>query len=158
MPRKPGRRRPREGSIVNGEEKGYVVVIQCDQVVNQVCSGFQCEQAFNARTGAFARYPADRKMRFISMSCGGCPGRATLRKLVNLRKNLKKRDGLDAAVVAVHLSSCITRCNHHGPRCPHVDYIVGQVERSGFDAAIEDSRLSPTAEKRRQNGCYTDSR
>lgn len=136
-------------------EKSYVVVVQCDQVVNQTCPGFLCEHAFNARIDAFARYPADRPMRYISISCGGCPGRPTLRKLVNLKGNLKKREKLDADVAVVHLSSCITRSNHHGPRCPHIDYIKGQIERAGFDW-VEDSRLSPTAEKRRQNGMYRD--
>lgn len=146
----------RKGHRVSEAEKSYVVVIQCDQVVNQVCSGFQCESAFNSRQGGFAHYPAERKMRYISMSCGGCPGRATLRKLVNLKKCLKKRDNLDKDIVAVHLSSCIARSNHHGPRCPHADYIREQVKRGGFDCLVEDSRISPTAEKRRQTGCYKD--
>lgn len=134
-------------------EKRYVVVVQCDQVVRHVCSGFQCEHAFNARTDAFSRYPADAKVRFITMSCGGCPGRAAHRKLINLRKNMKKREDLDKDVVMVHLSSCITRSNHHGPRCPHVDYIKEAITRAGLEY-VEDSRLSPTSEKRRAQGMY----
>lgn len=134
-------------------EKTYVVVVQCDEVVHQVCSGFQCEHAFNARTGGFEPYPADRPMRYISISCGGCPGRATLRKLENLKHNLKRREQTTPASVVVHLSSCITRTNHHGPRCPHIEYIIGQIKRAGLDY-VEDSRLSPTAEKRRQAGIY----
>lgn len=135
--------------------KQYVIVIQCDQVVNQVCSGFQCEHAFSARTGGFSRYSADYAMRYISMSCGGCPGRASLRKLINFKKGLKKREKQDAGIAIVHLSTCITHNNHHGPRCPHIDYIKGQVERAGIDL-VEDSRISPTAEKRRSQGWYTE--
>lgn len=140
---------------MSGEEteKSYVVVVQCDQVINGVCAGFLCEHAFTARIDAFERYPADRPMRYLSMSCGGCPGRATLRKLMNFKGNLKKKEKLDGSIVAVHLSSCITRSNHHGPRCPHIDYIKGQIERAGFDW-VEDSRLSPNAERRRQEGMY----
>lgn len=135
------------------EEKRYVVVVQCDQVVHEVCSGFQCEYAFNERRDAFSVYPADRPMRFLSLSCGGCPGRATLRKLKNFLHNLKRRQNREAGEVVVHLSSCITRSNHHAPRCPHVDYIKAQVERAGLDW-VEDSRISPTAAKRRAQGMY----
>lgn len=133
--------------------KGYVVVVQCDQVVHEVCPGFLCEHAFNARKDAFARYPAEQKLRYIAISCGGCPGRAVLRKLQNLKTNFKKREQLTPDFAVVHLSSCITRTNHHGPRCPHIEYIKGQVARAGFDC-IEDTRLSPYAEKRRQEGIY----
>lgn len=134
-------------------EKTYVVVVQCDQVVHEVCPGFLCEHAFSARADAFSVYPADRNIRYMSISCGGCPGRGVLRKLVNLKKNLKKRESLDGGIVAVHLSSCITRSNHHGPRCPHIDYIKEQIDRVGLDW-VEDSRISPTAEKRRGQGMY----
>lgn len=136
-------------------DKSYVVVVQCDQTVHQVCPGFLCEHAFNARTGGFSRYPADRKMRYISITCGGCPGTSVLRKLMNLRHNFKKREQMDPDVAMVHLSTCITRSNHHGPRCPHIDYIKGQVARAGFDC-VEDSRISDLAEKRRQQGMYKD--
>ncbi len=136
-------------------EKTYVAVVQCDQAVNEVCSGFQCEWAFSERLDAFSRYPRDREMRYLSMSCGGCPGRATVRKLMNVKKCLKKREGRDNAHVVVHLSSCITRSSHHGPRCPHIDYIKAQVKRAGFDC-VEDSRLSPKATQRRSEGLYAD--
>lgn len=134
-------------------EKNVVVVVQCDQVVRETCPGFLCEHAFNARADAFARYPRDKPVRYLSVSCGGCPGRATLRKLINYVKNFKKRENGLAESIVVHLSSCITRSNHHGPRCPHIDYIKGQIERAGLDW-VEDSRLSAAAEKRRANGMY----
>lgn len=139
----------------NATTKSYVVVVQCDRVVHEVCPGSLCEHAFNAREDAFARYPADRPVRYNAISCGGCPGTAVLRKLMNLAHNLKKREQTDRSIVVVHLSTCITRSNHHGPRCPHIEYIKGQVARAGFDC-VEDSRISPSAEKRRQEGCYKD--
>ncbi len=138
---------------MDGREKSFVVVVQCDQAVHSVCPGFLCEHAFSARRDAFAAYPADRAMRYMSISCGGCPGRATERKLVNLARNLKKRESLSSDAVIVHLSSCITNSNHHGPRCPHIDYIKGQIRLAGFDC-VEGSRYSPTAEKRRAEGMY----
>lgn len=137
-------------------EISYVVVIQCDQAVHAVCPGFMCEHAFNARKDGFADYPADARIRYLPMSCGGCPGRATLRKLMNLKKNLKKREGLESGVAVVHLSTCITRSSHHGPRCPHIDYIKAEVARAGFPCR-EDSRISLLAEKRRsEQGMYCD--
>lgn len=139
----------------NDAQKSYIVVVQCDQAVHQVCPGFLCEHAFTARTGGFARYPVEAKLRYMAISCGGCPGTAVLRKLINLKRNLKKRENLDSGIAVVHLSTCITRSNHHGPRCPHIDYIKGQVERAGFDC-VEDSRISPLAEKRREEGLYRD--
>lgn len=141
--------------VENGGEKGYLVVVQCDRTVHQVCSGFLCEHAFNARTGGFARYPAEQELRYLAVSCGGCPGTAVLRKLTNLKHNLKKREKVEAGSVVVHLSSCITRSNHHSPRCPHIDYVKGQVARAGLDC-VEDSRISELAEKRRQQGMYSD--
>ena len=140
-------------------DKGMIVVVQCDQVVHQVvhqvCAGFLCEHAFTARTGGFARYPAEQKLRYTAMSCGGCPGRPVLRKLMNLKHNLKKRESLTPDFAVVHLSTCITRSSHHGPRCPHIDYIKGQVARAGFDC-VEDSRLSDLAIRRRAEGMYAD--
>lgn len=135
--------------------KRYLVAVQCDQVVHEVCPGYLCELAFSQRSGGFARYPKEQALRYISISCGGCTGRAVLRKLINLRKNMKKREGIEASAIMVHLSSCITKNNHHGPRCPHIDYIKGQVARAGLDV-VEDSRISDKAEKRRREGLYAD--
>ncbi len=131
--------------------KKQVVVIQCDEAVHQVCSGFMCEHAFNARLDAFEGYPEGT--RYMSISCGGCPGRATLRKLKNITNNLKKREQRGKEDVMVHLSTCITRSSTHGPRCPNIEYIKGQIERAGYDF-VEDSRISPIATKRRAEGMY----
>ncbi len=132
-----------------GEAKErYVIVVQCDQVVHETCPGFLCEHAFTRRADAFSIYPIDEQVRYLPISCGGCPGRGTLRKLINVKKNLRLREKMEAEIAAVHLSTCITRASHHGPRCPHIDYIKGQVARAGL-VCREDSRISPTAEKRR---------
>lgn len=143
-----------------GEENArleYVVVVQCARVTHEVCPGFLCEHAFYQRKDAFADYPGDRRLHYLAFSCGGCPGTGTLRKLINVEKNLKKRENLTRDNAVVHLSTCITRSNHHGPRCPHIDCIKGQVERAGF-VCREDSRVSPLAEKRRGEGMYGDRR
>lgn len=137
---------------MNPAEKTYVVVVQCAQAVDAACSGFMCEHAFNRRADAFAAY-STQGVRYNAMSCGGCPGRPVLRKLVNLRHNLMKREKTGAEKAVVHLSSCIVRASHHGPPCPHLDYIKAQVARAGFDL-VEGSRTSRLAEKRRAEGMY----
>ncbi len=130
----------------------YIVVVQCDARVREVCAGFQCEWAFATRRDAFAGLPAEG-VRYLPMSCGGGPGRALTRKLVNLRKGLKKRENREGEDVRVHLATCITRSSHHGPKCPHIDALKRQIELAGFPW-IEDSRISPLAEKRRAEGLY----
>ena len=137
----------------DAKEKNYVIVVQCDRATHETCPGFLCEWAFHERKDAFAGYPAD--MRYNAISCGGCPGRSVLRKLMNVKHNLKKRQNATHDGVIVHLSTCVTRSNHHGPRCPHIDYIKGQISRAGFDF-VEDSRISPLSEKRREEGLYRD--
>ena len=41
--------------MIDLKKKDYIAVVQCD-IVQEVCSGYQCEQAFHARTGGFADY------------------------------------------------------------------------------------------------------
>ncbi len=134
-------------------QKKLIMVVQCDETVRKVCPGFICENAFQQRQGGFARYPADIHYRYLSMSCGGCPGRASLRKLMYLKKRLAKKADLVPENVVVHLSSCITRENHHGPRCPHINYIKTQIATAGFDC-VEDSYISANAEKKRDANIY----
>lgn len=136
---------------MNPAEKTYVVVVQCEQAVGAACSGFMCEHAFSRRADAFAGYPAG--VRYNAMSCGGCPGRPVLRKLMNLKRNLMKREETKAERAVAHLSTCIVRASHHGPPCPHLEYIKAQVARAGFDL-VEGSRFSPRAEKLRSEGVY----
>ncbi|MDY0212602.1 MAG: CGGC domain-containing protein [Desulfuromonadaceae bacterium] len=141
--------------------KTYIVVVQC-HLVHQRCSGFHCEKAFHDRTGGFARYAlenisnnaSERPLRFLTLTCGGCCGRALLRKLSHLCKLANRRDGIEKAQIAVHFASCISKDNHHAPPCPHLDYLKTLVERLQLDW-VEDSWISRTAETRRQQGIYT---
>ncbi len=134
------------------EEKSYLIVVQC-HIVMERCSGYFCEKAFHERTGGFAGYPADRTYRTIYLTCGGCCGRAVHRKLDHLVRLLKKRENVDRSAVVVHLASCITKDNYHGPRCPHFDYLKDLIGRLGLDIR-EDTAISQKSEAKRDAGIY----
>ena len=55
--------------------------------------------------------------------------------------------------IVVHLSSCITADNYHGPPCPHLEYLKLLVARAGLDLR-EGTRISDAAEKKRKAGTY----
>ena len=110
-------------------------------------------RAFWYRTGGFAEYPPDPPLRMLSMTCGGCCGRAVHRKLMNLLKLLRKKEGVGADRVVVHLSSCITKDNFHGPPCPHIDYLKTLIGKLGL-AVREDTAISERSEERRRAGVY----
>ncbi|MHC4405028.1 MAG: CGGC domain-containing protein [Planctomycetota bacterium] len=133
--------------------KRYVAVVQC-AIVKERCSGYACERAFHERTGGFTLYPKQRALRTLYLTCGGCCGRAVQRKLAHLAGKLSKEEDLGKERIVVHLSSCITQDNFHGPPCPHLDYLKTLIARIGLDVC-EDTHVSPTAEKRRDQGLYT---
>ncbi len=83
------------------KNKDYVVVVQC-QIVKEKCSGYFCEYAFSKRTGAFSGYPADGQIRFLSLTCGGCCGRAVHRKLAHLIKRIAKKENIEKDIKAVY--------------------------------------------------------
>lgn len=134
------------------KDKDYVVIIQCD-IVKQRCSGYHCERAFNDRSGGFADYPKEKQYRTLYMTCGGCCGRATGRKLTHLLRRLKKCENISKDKVIVQLSSCMTKDNFHAPPCPHLDYIKTLVARIGLDLR-EATRISERSESRRKDGRY----
>nr|WP_320048785.1 CGGC domain-containing protein [uncultured Desulfuromonas sp.] len=134
------------------KEKTYLVIVQC-HIVQERCSGFHCEKALHDRTGGFAVYPETINFRSLSLTCGGCCGRALHRKLTNLIHQAQKRDGISKEDIVVHLSSCITKDNYHAPTCPHLDYLKTLIGKLGLDL-VEDTWISKTAEKRRQEGLY----
>jgi len=135
------------------KDKDYVVVLQC-HIVKERCSGYFCEYAFSERSDAFSGYPKDKPIRFLSMTCGGCCGRAAQRKIANLVKHIKKTEKIEKDRIAVHLSSCIAIESFHGPACPHKDYLKTLVgDRLGLDI-IEGSKITELAEKRRRQGKY----
>ena len=129
----------------------YIIVIQC-QLAQQRCSGYHCERAFHDRIGGFAGLPKDRTYRTLYTNCGGCCGKAVQRKLENLVKK-GGRDGVAKDKILVQLASCITKDNHHSPRCPHADFIRELVARAGLTCR-EDTKISATAEARRKDGTY----
>ena len=133
--------------------KKYVVIVQC-HIVKQRCSGYLCELAAHRRTGGFSHYPEDAGYRTLTMTCGGCCGRAVQRKLSNVVKMARKQEGIEKDDIAVHLSSCITRDNFHGPPCPHLDYLKVMIaDKLGLDVC-EDTNISEKAEERRRAGVY----
>lgn len=132
--------------------KDYVAVVQC-HIVKQRCSGYFCEKAFHQRTGGFADYPRDKAFRTLYLDCGGCCGRALHRKLAHLKRKLKKDEGVEKERIVVQLSSCITKESHHGPPCPHLDYLKALIARLGLDVR-EGTQISALSEKRRSEGFY----
>lgn len=133
-------------------QKEYIVILQC-HIVKERCPGYLCERAFHERTGGFAEYPKDKAYRYVNMTCGGCCGRATHRKLTNLIRTMAKKEGIAKDKIVVQLSSCITNDNYHAPPCPHLAYIKTLIERIGLDVR-EGTVISQKSEQRRQEGKY----
>ncbi len=138
---------------MNTKNIKYIVVIQC-HIVKERCSGYYCEYAFYNRNGAFKCYSIEGNIRFLSMTCGGCCGRAVHRKLTNLLRQMKRKEKKIAKDnIAVHLSSCIAFESFHGDQCPHKDYIKSLISKLGLQV-LEGSRISDITEKRRAEGIY----
>ena len=135
-------------------QKEYLVIVQCE-IVKERCPGYLCEKAFHERTGGFAEYPADKQYRVISLTCGGCCGRALHRKLTLLKRTLKKKEGIDKDKIIVQLSSCITKDNYHAPPCPHKDYLKALIEKIGIDYR-EGTEINEKSEQRRNEEVYQD--
>ena len=133
-------------------KKEYVVILQC-HIVKERCPGYNCERALHERTGGFADYPRDKTYRYLSLTCGGCCGRATHRKLARLAKSLAKKEGIGKDQIVVHLSSCITNDNYHAPPCPHLAYLKLLIDRLGLDVR-EGTYIYDKSEQRRQGGPY----
>jgi predicted metal-binding protein len=133
-------------------EKKYIIIVQC-HIVKERCPGYLCEKALTERSGGFANYPKDTSYRMISLDCGGCCGRALQRKLSLFARTIKKKEAIEKDQCVVHLSSCITKDNFHAPPCPHLDYLRTLIQRVGLEC-VDDTVISPTSEKRRQQGLY----
>ena len=135
------------------KEIKYIVVVQC-HIVKERCSGYLCEHAFSERTGSFSKYPEDASIRFLSLTCGGCCGRAVQRKLSDFLKQIKEKENIEKDKIRVHLSSCISFDSYHGEVCPHKKYLKTLIcDRLGLDC-IDGSRISDLTEKRRKKGLY----
>ncbi len=138
--------------MTNPAEEDYIVVVQC-HIVKERCPGYLCEQAFHERAGGFAIYPKDRSYRVLTMTCGGCCGRATHRKLTLMLRTMMKKEGITKDRVVVQLSSCIVKDNYHAPPCPHLDYLKQLIERIGLEVR-EGTVISEKSERRRRDGTY----
>ena len=138
--------------MVDLQGKEYIAIVQC-HIVKERCAGYFCEKALHERTGGFAAYPPDKPIRHISLTCGGCCGRALHRKLANLVQKAAKSEDIGREKIAVQLSSCITKDNYHGPACPHLDYLRALIAKLHLDV-LEDTVVSAKAERRRQEGTY----
>lgn len=133
--------------------KDYIAVIQC-HIVMERCSGYFCEKAFHERSGLFSDYPDGRSLRMISMTCGGCCGLAVHRKLLDLIRYSEKKEGIQRDRIMVHLSTCITHDNYHGPVCPNLDYIETIIREKLQLDFRRGTRISDLSEKRRESGIY----
>ncbi len=132
--------------------KDYVVILQC-HIVKERCPGYLCEKAFHERTGGFAEYPRDKTIRCLTITCGGCCGRASHRKLTQFLRTIAKKEGVTKDRIVVQLSSCVAKDNYHSPPCPHLAYIKTLIERIGLDVR-EGTVISAKSEQRRQGGAY----
>jgi predicted metal-binding protein len=132
--------------------KDYVVILQC-HIVKERCPGYLCEKAFHERTGDFADYPKDKPVRYLSITCGGCCGRATHRKLTQFCRTVAKKEGIAKDRIVVQLSSCMCKDNYHSPPCPHLGCIKTLIERIGLDVR-EGTVISEKSEQRRQGATY----
>jgi len=133
-------------------KKDYVVIVQC-HIVKEHCSGYLCEKAFHERAGGFSIYPSNKEIRTLTLTCGGCCGRALHRKLSHLTRQIKKKEGVQKEQIAVQLSSCITQDNFHAPPCPHLDYLKALIAKLGLDV-FENTYISAKSEERRRAGIY----
>lgn len=138
--------------MIDLKDKDYIVIVQC-HIVKERCPGYICEKAFHERTGGFTDYPKDKDYRKINLTCGGCCGRAVHRKLSNLIRMIKKKEGITKDRIVVQLSSCITKNNFHAPPCPHLSYLKTLFARLGLDVC-EDTHIDEKSEKRRKAGVY----
>jgi len=139
--------------MTNLKDKDYVVIVQC-HIVKERCSGYNCELAFNERTGGFSAYPKDKAYRKLNLTCGGCCGRAVQRKLSNLTRRIKKKEGIAKDRIVVQLASCLTKDNFHSSPCPHLDYIKSLIVKLGLDMC-DDTYIDEKSEKRREAGVYS---
>jgi len=138
--------------MIDLKKKEYVAVVLCE-IVTERCSGYFCEKALRERSGGFAGYPAEKTYRYITLTCGGCCGRALQRKLVHLSSQLQKNEDIEKDGIVVQLSSCITKESHHGPACPHLGYLKTLIARLDLDV-MEDTHISAKSEALRDAGVY----
>jgi len=111
------------------------------------------EYSFHNRIGAFLDYPHDKNIRFLTMTCGGCCGRAVHRKLTNFLRQSRRKEKLPKENIVVHFSSCISFESFHGTPCPFKDYLENLVKKLGLKV-VHGTRINKLTEERREKGIY----
>lgn len=134
------------------KEDLLLVIIQCEDVVKR-CSGFLCMNDFYERIGKFENYSDLNKVRYMSMTCGGCCGNLLTPKLENLTMRLKKAN-IDKNNVIIHFASCICSDNWHRQPCPFMNRMKMLLLRKGFNNIVLGTHISKKAEIKRQSGIY----
>ena len=131
-----------------------VVIIQCEDVVKR-CSGFLCMNDFYERIGKFENYSDkdSNKIRYMTITCGGCCGNLLTPKLENLGMRLKKAN-IDKNNVIIHFASCICSDNSHRQPCPFMNRMKMLLLRKGFNNIVLGTHVSKKAEAKRQAGIY----
>ena len=137
---------------MNLDRKKYIAVVQC-QIVLERCSGFLCEKSFHDRSGGFEELEKDKEYRVVHLGCGGCCGRAVQRKIYDLIGTSNEYDKINKDEILVKFSSCITKESYHGPKCPHLDYLVDLMKKLKVDVSF-DTHISDISEERRTKGVY----
>ena len=113
----------------------YIAIVQC-HLVKQRCSGY---------FGGFAGLEPGRAYRTLTLTCGGCCGRALHRKLGHLVRQARDKEKVEKSRIVVQLSSCIVKDNYHGPACPHLAYLKELIAKLGL-AWREGTKISAKAE------------
>ena len=131
-----------------------LVIIQCEDVVKR-CSGFLCMNDFYERIGKFENYSDkdSNKIRYMTITCGGCCGNLLTPKLENLGMRLKKAN-IDKNNVIIHFASCICSDNSHRQPCPFMNRMKMLLLRKGFNNIVLGTHVSKKAEAKRQAGIY----
>ena len=131
-----------------------LVIIQCEDVVKR-CSGFLCMNDFYERIGKFENYSDkdSNKIRYMTITCGGCCGNLLTPKLENLGMRLKKAN-IDKNNVIIHFASCICSDNSHRQPCPFMNRMKMLLLRKGFNNIVLGTHISKKAEAKRQAGIY----
>jgi predicted metal-binding protein len=140
------------GEYMKFDKKKYIAVVQC-HIVMERCAGFLCEKSFHDRSGGFKGLEKSNEYRVVYLTCGGCCGRAVQRKLYDLICTSQEYDKITKEEILVKFSSCITKESYHGPKCPHLDYLVDLIKKLKVDVSL-DTHISDLSEERRKKGVY----
>lgn len=128
----------------------WVLIVQCDDIRRR-CAGFLCTRDFYKKQGMFAGYPEDA--RYMTLSCGGCPGQGLARVLEHLSRRLAE-EKISKEDTVLHFASCMVSDNHHHGPCPFVKEMFRIAARHGFSCLTAGTYISRTSERKRESGEY----